>query len=190
MLTAKTSTKPRELPQEELSQAVCFAIVDCGQHEVTDKASGVVSLKPKAMFLFELDQKRSDGLPHILSQTFTLSSHKKSNLRPFLESWQGRKFEESEARAGVNMEPFIGKGLYITPVHNQGYANIGSISKLRSDAVPMRPTVTKMPPWVHSYIAKAKVKPDGYVAPAEGQATPVGASGGGVPPQTEDDMPF
>ena len=170
--------KPRELPKNEPTQAVCFAIVDCGQHEQENRETGEVRLVPKVMYLFELDQKRTDGLPFIMGQTHTNSMHKKSNQRPWLESWNGVKFTDAEAEAGVMLDPYVGKNAYITPVYTDAksgvrYANIGSITKIRDRDVPMVPTVKEIPKWVHDYIAKAKVPPAGYVAKTE-----------------ESDMPF
>lgn len=169
MLTAKSpSKKPRELPKNEMTQSVCAFIVDCGEHEETND-QGVVSIKPKVMFLFELEQRRSDGLPHIMAQTFTNSLHKKANLRAFLERWEGRGFTDAEAEAGVPLEPLVGKNAYITPVYKDSkgvtYANIGSISKIRERDVPMAVTVRELPKWVTDYVAKAKIKPEGFVAP-------------------------
>lgn len=181
-LTAKTpAKKPRELPKNEMSQAACAFVVDCGEHEETNQ-EGVVSIRPKVMFLFELEQKRSDGLPHIMAQTFTNSLHKKANLRSFLERWDGKSFSDAEATAGVDLGTYQGKNAYITPVlrvvKDMTYANIGSISKIRERDVPMAVTVRELPKWVSEYIAKAKVKPDGFVAPKPEAG------------QSEDNLPF
>lgn len=166
-LTAKLPPKkPRELPKNEMSQAVCAFVVDCGQHEETNDA-GVVSLKPKVMYLFELEQKRSDGLPFIMAQTFTNSLHKKSSQRPFLEKWNGVEFTDAEVESGVALEPYVGQNAYITPVYKTSkgstYANIGSISKIRERDVPMVVTIREIPKWVNDYIAKAKIPPEGFV---------------------------
>lgn len=177
MLVAKTTQKPRELPKDEMTQSVCAFIVDCGEHEETELATGKVALKPKVMFVFELEQKRSDGLPFILSQTFTNSLHPKSNLYKFLKSWEGRDFSEKEQKEGIALDPYIGKNLYITPVHNKGYANVGSVTKIREKDAPMPVSIKELPKWVHSFIAKAKVKPIGYRAPD-------------APPPSDDDVPF
>ncbi len=184
-LTAKLPPKkPRELPKNEMSQAVCAFIVDCGQHEETNDA-GIVSLKPKVMYLFELEQKRSDGLPFIMAQTFTNSLHKKSSQRPFLEHWNGEGFTDAQVEAGVNLDALVGKGAYITPIYKVSkgntYANIGSISKLREKDTNMAVTIREIPKWVNDYIAKAKVPPAGFTAPAESAQTEV---------QGSEDIPF
>lgn len=166
-MQAQYSSKPRELAAAEPTQAACYYIVDIGQHEVTDRQTGKTSLKPQLMIGFELETKRSDGLPFILSKTFTNSLHKKSNLRAFLESWEGRKFSEGEVANGWDMDQYLNRNAIITPIHNEGYANIGGISKIRAKDVPFAPSLKNLPKWVHDKIAKAKVAPEGYVAPTE-----------------------
>lgn len=181
-LTAKMPpSKPRELPVNEMTQSVCYAIVDCGQHEETND-KGEVSLKPKVMYLFELEQKRSDGLPFIMAQTFTNSLHKKSNQRPFLENWSGVKFTDKQVSDGIPLDPFIGRNAYITPVYNTAkngnqYANIGTITKIREKDIPMAPSIREIPQWVHDYVAKAKIPPETAMEPA----APTGADGEALP---------
>lgn len=178
-MLAKSITKPRELPKNEMTQSVCAFIVDCGQHEETELGTGRVSLKPKVMFVFEMEQKRSDGLPFILSQTFTNSLHEKANLSKFLEGWNGVKYSKEDRKNGIELNQFLNQNAYITPVHNNGYANIGSITKIREKDIPMKVTIQQWPKWVHDYIAKAKVPPAGYSKPADGASKAEG-----------EDLPF
>lgn len=160
--------KQREIPRNEMSQAVCAMVVDCGQHEsVNDK--GVTSIKPKVMFIFELDQVRSDGQRYVMSQTFTNSLFESSSLRKFLVAWQGRDFTKEEVEAGVDLTKYVGVNAFITPVHKVSkgvtYANIGPITKIRERDVPITPTLKAVPKWVNDFIAKAKIAPDGVPVP-------------------------
>lgn len=161
--------KQREIPKNEMSQSVCAMVVDCGQHEVTND-KGVTSIKPKVMFIFELDQVREDGQRFVMSQTFTNSLFESSSLRKFLKAWMGRDFTKEEVEAGVDLSKYVGVNAYITPVYNISkgatYANIGTVTKIRAADLPMTPTLKALPKWVTDFIAKAKIPPEGSSAAA------------------------
>jgi len=69
--------------------------------------------------------------------TMTLSLSEKANLRPFLESWRGKKFTAEEIR-GFDITAVAGKPAYLNIIHETKqkngkavtYANIASIMPL------------------------------------------------------------
>lgn len=165
MLMAKLPPrKPQELPPCEPTQAVISAIVDCGQHEDHDLKGNVI-IKPMVMWLVELASLRSDGKRFVLNNKLNNSAHKKSNQSKFIGAIRGKAVTEEEAQSGIPLDPFVGTNILVTPVINNGWANIGQVMKCPSSMTPIVPLMKELPFWVHSYIAKAKIKPEGYVAP-------------------------
>ena len=82
--------------------ATCYGVFDIGTQEYVYNGKEASSRKvifvfevPDARIEIEKDGKKED-LPRAISETFTVSLSKKSNLRPALESWRGKPFTESE----------------------------------------------------------------------------------------------
>lgn len=72
--------------------------------------------------------------PYVLSCEFTLSTHEKSNLRHFLEGWQGKRMSDMEA-INTDLEQWVGKEGLANVVHSEAkngntYANIATMSPL------------------------------------------------------------
>lgn len=120
--------------------AVCYGIVDLGT-----QPSDVYAPKRKLLLIWELPDERStferDGkemdLPRAISRQFTLSMHKKSTLRPFLESWRGKPFTDEEA-ADFDITRLIGANGILNIVHKAGigqnagrtFASVATITPL------------------------------------------------------------
>lgn len=67
--------------------------------------------------------------PLVISQEYTLSLHKKSKVRPFLEAWRGKKFTDEET-SEFDWTKLVGVPAMITVVHNdKGYAEIAGITR-------------------------------------------------------------
>ena len=120
-------------PQVEggLHPAVAVGVYDIGHR--MDIRYGKV--KREYVLVFELPAAEPivvDGqsLPRTLSNTYTASMGPKSNLRPLLENWRGKKFTEEEA-ASYDVSRILGVRGQINVVHvdrnGKTYANIASI---------------------------------------------------------------
>lgn len=108
--------------------AVCDMMVDLGLQETN------FGVKHQVYIRFQVPEHRveidGESKPAIIGQTFTLSMSEKSNLRPLLEGWRGKKFSAEEVR-GFDITKVAGQPAYINIVHNESggktYANIASL---------------------------------------------------------------
>jgi hypothetical protein len=119
--------------------AICIDVVDRGVIETHWK--GAVKKKHKVTVRFfcgewgEIDDEhgKKKSVPLWVDAWFTLSLSDKGNLRPFLESWRGKKFTEQELK-GFDLESLIDKPAYLQLSHNitpnQTYVNIDSVMRL------------------------------------------------------------
>lgn len=133
-IMAKENRREWTPAPEGLHCAVCCDVIDLGlvKTEWGDK--------PKVRLVFELGLFSEDGTEqfspdfpdedrrYIVRRDFGLSLSEKSTLRPFLESWRGRKFTKEEL-AGFDLERLIGVNCQLQIIHNitdQGrtFANI------------------------------------------------------------------
>ena len=139
-IIAKESTRVWTQAPEGLHQAVCCDVVDLGLVK-TEWGE-----KPKVRLVFQLALFAEDGVelynPDFtevdkrfeVNRPFGLSLSEKSLLRPFLESWRGRKFTKEELE-GFDLEKLIGVNCQVQIIHNitdQGktYANIQAVVPL------------------------------------------------------------
>jgi hypothetical protein len=74
--------------------------------------------------------------PFVVSKTYTLSMHEKSNLRKDLESWRGKGYTEEEARR-FDVTKLLGKPCILNIIHEPGkkdatknYVKVASVNKL------------------------------------------------------------
>lgn len=124
-----------EMPPEGMVLARCFKLVDLGTHFNPMFAKET----HKAGLYFELPttlMKEGDraGKPFIIKQDFTLSHHKKANLRIALEGWYGKRFDtkELDKAGGFDLEKVVGRPALVNIVHSEDgkYANIATINPL------------------------------------------------------------
>lgn len=114
--------------------AVCFKIIDLGTQEVVYKDGA--KLQRKIYIYWELPHERmADGQPFTISKKYTLSVHEKATLRRDLESWRGKKFQDSDfGPDGFDIKNLLAKACFLQVVHNtvgeKTYANINSIGSL------------------------------------------------------------
>ena len=110
----------------------CSGIWDLGtQYNLTFDIS-----KPQVLIQFEIPEHRIEiegqDLPMVISQIYTLSLHKKANLRTMLQSWRDRAFNEEELE-GFNLKKCLGVHARVQVFHNPNskgdrtYANINSV---------------------------------------------------------------
>ena len=88
---------------EAIHHAICYGVYDLGTH--INPTFG--KSEHKVLIQWELPGQRIDiekegkmvNLPRAISKRYTLSLHKKANLRKDLESWRGKSFTEQEEEA-------------------------------------------------------------------------------------------
>jgi hypothetical protein len=134
---------------EGVFEAICVDVVDLGI------VSSNYGPKHKLKVAWEIEEKMEDGRPFIVSQRYTATLGKQSNLRAALTSWRGRGFTEDELR-DFEMDTIIGAPCMIVVKHNvndgETYANVSDVLKSKN---PIKAT---------GKYTRAKDR-DGYKAP-------------------------
>lgn len=118
---------------ENIHHAVCSRIYDLGT-QANEKFGGE---DHKILITWEVPGETieidGEDLPKIISREYTMSLHKKANLRHDLEAWRGTKFTETQLK-GFNLEKLLGANCQLQIVHvekgDKTYANIGAIMAL------------------------------------------------------------
>jgi len=120
-----------------LHQAICYRFFDLGTHfnETFGKKAR------KVLLMWELPEQRigieRDGetldLPRATSKQYTLSLHKKANLRHDLESWRGKQFTAGELQ-GFDLTKILGVNGTLQMIHvtkgDKTYSNISNVLPL------------------------------------------------------------
>jgi hypothetical protein len=146
MLVKQTGGKDFDPIPAGLQHAICYSLVDVGSHE--GEFQGIKNVRRLVMLTFELPHQmiEIDGVkkPMAISNQYTLSLHKKANLRIQLESWRSKPFTERELIDGFELRDILGVNCQLNIVHNEKggktYANIHSI-------VPLSPGMSKVTPF-------------------------------------------
>lgn len=113
--------------------AVCIGDIDLGEQEVT--YNGKTRYNDQVQLIFELPTEtvEVDGeqQPRWLSRRFGVSMSSKSNLRKFLETWNGKQFTD-EAIKAFDTKDLLGKPAMLSVVLSEDgqYANIASAAAL------------------------------------------------------------
>lgn len=140
----KDRAKPKTPPVEPgVYMAICIGCVDLGeQYNETFK-----NRSNKCLYIFELigETIEVDGemKPRQLSKEFAISSSSKSNLRKFIESWNGKSYTDDDFME-LDLFDQIGKSCQINVVLNdtKEYANIDNLMPLPRG---MAPFITETP---------------------------------------------
>jgi hypothetical protein len=137
-LVAKDESKEYEKPEPGQYTAVCVDIVDLGMQEET--YDDVTRTVHKCAIVFQLDALNKEGKRFEIAPRFTVSMHKKANLRKFLEDWRGRPYSDEQAKKdGAPLHVLEGVNAYVQIVHRESngkvYANIGTIMA-KPSAIP------------------------------------------------------
>jgi hypothetical protein len=122
---------------EGLWHGVCVDVVDKG---IVESAI----YKPRHMiqirWVIEAEPKLPDGKPHMAIRSFGLSLHEQSKLRPFLETWRGKRFTEDEL-CGFDIENLIGANGQVQILHNtfkgKTYGNVQAVFPMARGAEKM-----------------------------------------------------
>ena len=131
---------------EGMHRAVCYSVYDLGTHYQEAYGKNV----HKVLIIWELPDERIDierdgkmlNLPRAISRRFTLSLHKKSDLRKTLESWRGKTFTPEELK-GFDLTKLLGVNGTIQVLHNKvgekTYANIINVVPLMKGMEKIQP---------------------------------------------------
>lgn len=135
---------PWEIPEEGVHRAVCCDVIDLGLID------GFFGNAYKVDFRWQVEELTIEGKPMLVTRRFTNSLHEKSNMRPFLEAWRGKKFTDDELEA-FDLERLIGANCQLQIMYNikgdKTFANVTTIM----------PPVKGVPPLtVRDYIRKAQ----------------------------------
>lgn len=125
-------------PPEGTHRAVCYRVVDLGTQ--TSDWQGEKKHQHKVLISWELpDELMAEGehagKPFTIHKRYTLSGHENSNMRKDLESWRGKKFQDSDfGPSGFQIQSVIGAPCMLQVLHNTNngntYANVDSIMQL------------------------------------------------------------
>lgn len=156
--------------------------------------------KPRLAFEFEaVGESRDDGAPLLFYREFTLSLHKSSSLRPFLEKWRGRAFSDTEL-AGFDVSKVLGTAgqlVVSTKTTPKGERNaIDSVLPAKQGAVPAaqsmllkfdadhpdRDVLAKLPRLIQDKVSEA-------VPPPAAKPTKPPAAKPESPPDFDDELP-
>jgi hypothetical protein len=202
-LVVKESGNSIDPVEEGLHQAICFRMYDLGtQYNETFGTKG-----RKVLLMWELPGQRiqieRDGekldLPRAASKQYTMSLHKKANLRHDLESWRGKKFTQDELD-GFDITKVLGANCTLQIQHEtkgeKTYANITNVLPLVSGqkreaentvwyySISEHPEIpADTPEWVSKIIMKSEEMRD---QPAKTETT----SSRKPPADDDSDIPF
>ena len=127
--------------------AVCVGFIDLGE-QYSEKFKNYSN---KGMYVWELPGEtiEIDGeqKPRQLSKEFTLSGSSKSNLRKFIESWNGKSYSDEEFME-FDLFDQIGKPCQLNVVLNETkeYANVDNLMPIPK-GFPAPTTATKPIKW-------------------------------------------
>lgn len=125
----KDRAKPKVPPVEAgVYMAVCIGFIDLGE-QYSEKFKNYAN---KGMYVWELPGEtiEVDGetKPRQLSKEFAISGSSKSNLRKFIESWNGKSYSDEEFME-FDLFDQIGKPCQLNVVLNETkeYANVDNL---------------------------------------------------------------
>ena len=206
-LTDAGGTIERKLMDEGVHIARCYLLADLGTHETEwqgtkkDKRQMVIGWEvPSQRDTFEIDGE-SKEMPLVICQVFTASLHENSKLRPFLETWRGKKFT-AEERQGWDPKGLLGAACQLQVIHAEGkngktYANVAAVMPLpKGMEAPEQETANQyftldngfefdnnIPKWIVEKVHACKEWTE-----ARDKANPAGVE---APPEdNSDDLPF
>ena len=134
IIVKEQSSRPKAPPiPAGMHVATCYYVVDVGTHHFNWQ--GEAKSNRKVYLGFEVHGERitipaKDGepekdLPRAISQDYTISLDKKSNLRKVLDSWRGKAFTPEELK-GFDLKNILGAPCMLNLAHSVcgQYANI------------------------------------------------------------------
>ena len=172
-MKVKERAKPKVPPVDAgVYMAVCIGFIDLGE-QYSEKFK---NYSYKGMYVWELPGETIDidgeMKPRQLSKEFTISGSNKSNLRKFIESWNGKSYSDDEFLEFDLFEQ-IGKPCQLNVVLNETkeYANVDNLMPIpRGFPAPTTETefikwdmdawnddvFAKLPEWIQEKIKKSQ----------------------------------
>jgi hypothetical protein len=125
---------------EGLHQAVCIDVVELGLVTTQYKGEPYTRRCSEIRWVIEAVDPKT-GKQHMLLRRFTESLSTKGHLRPFLESWRGKKFTSEELN-GFDIDKLVGANCQIQVIHNLAsdgttYANVQAVVPIHKNAARM-----------------------------------------------------
>lgn len=126
-----------EKAPEGVHFAVCVGVWDIGT-----QPSDLYKPARKVVLCWELvGETAADGKPFTISQSFTMSLHEKSTLRPKIEAWRGKVITDAEAQK-FDLATLLGRPCQLQVTHKESngktYANVTSIMAIPKGVPPMQ----------------------------------------------------
>ena len=168
----KDRAKPKVPPVEAgVYMAVCIGFIDLGE-QYSEKFK---NYSYKGMYVWELPGEtiEIDGeqKPRQLSKEFTISGSNKSNLRKFVESWNGKSYSDEEFME-FDLFDQVGKACQLNVVLNETkeYANVDNLMPIprgfpapKTDTTPIKwdmdawndQVFAELPEWIQDKIKKS-----------------------------------
>lgn len=115
--------------------AICIGIADLGDQYYQEYEK----IYHKVVFTFEIPSEADgSGRPRQLSQQYTFSLHKKSNLYSLLNSWTNQNMSEQEMRE-LDLFSLIGNSCLINAsVNEKGYNKIEAVMSMPKGMPPLQ----------------------------------------------------
>lgn len=168
----------KELITAGAHHAVCCQIHNVG-HQVYKNE---VSLSPKAIIVFELDQKMTGGKmagqPMVISESYPMFMGENSKLRKAMEGWRGRPYAPEELK-GFSLSPIHKRPCVLLIIHEKkkdGTMKAKIAGILPAQSAGWEPTYTETPEWILKEKA-AQVPPPPKYQPAAPATMPTQAPG-------------
>jgi hypothetical protein len=118
---------------------ICNALVDLGmqpgsgQYPAPKHQVYVRFELPTERIKYTKDGKEIEG-PMSMGRTFTASMSEKANLRKFIESWFGKRFQTDEAASDFDVKSILGRKCLLNVTHTEKggktYANISNATPI------------------------------------------------------------
>lgn len=170
IIAKSTGSAEFELCPEGTIQAVVSNVYDIGNQR-KKSFDGKDEIQHQVIIMFELNERMKSGTYHgerfVISKTYRLSFHEKSNLHKDTEAIIGAKISDLE----YDVESLIGLNCYLSIIHQEKsektYVNIQGIIALPNGVEKMNPELDRnhCPEWVKKKIdsqIKESVSMDEY----------------------------
>ena len=132
-IVAKENISEYSTAPEGLWPAVCCDVIDLG---IVDSQWGE-SHQIEIRWQLEDNDPKTER-PFMVLRRYRLSLHEKSNLRPMLEAWRGRKFNEEEL-TGFDLEKLVGVNCQVQVIHGIKSTG-GTFAKVQAVVGPAKGT--------------------------------------------------
>lgn len=155
--------------------------VICQLHNVGHQVyKNEVSLSPKIIIVFEVDQKMTGGKmagqPMVISESFPMYMGENSKLRKAIEGWRGRPLAPEELK-GFSVAPLLHRPCTLLIIHEKkkdGTMKAKIAGILPAQGPGWAPTYLETPEWIQREKAAQVAPPPKYQAPG---AVPAQAPG-------------